>query len=238
MNKYNFNNDKSTEDVFGFTGGSEVENQEIKYFYIGKEMPIIQYDEEDGYACSFEHGGYTDNPNEDSPLYASKYLADGSEEWYMLRGKELLDNPRMECWEMLDSGAWIGLFKTVEGFAVERKKKETVGRYYNVVNEDGTVTETWEEAFESRYPDCGEYYHTNNLKALCEWMVSCLYLKVDENGKVYPIKIEVKTTASKADTEFFVTKNGIEVYNKVVSDDSISFSDLTSGVYNLIEQTE
>ena len=34
---------------------------------------------------------------------------------------------------------------------------------------------------------------------------------VDENGKVYPIKIEVKTTASKADTEFFVTKNELEV---------------------------
>ena len=34
---------------------------------------------------------------------------------------------------------------------------------------------------------------------------------IDENGKVYPIKIEVKTTASKADTEFFVTKNELEV---------------------------
>ena len=34
---------------------------------------------------------------------------------------------------------------------------------------------------------------------------------VDENGKVCPIKIEVKTTASKADTEFFVTKNELEV---------------------------
>ena len=37
---------------------------------------------------------------------------------------------------------------------------------------------------------------------------------VDENGKVYPIKIEVKTTASKADTEFFVTKNELEVSKK------------------------
>ena len=63
--KYNFNNDKSTEDVFGFTGGIEIENQDIKYFYIGTEMPIIhgEEDEETGeieYACSFEHGGYTD----------------------------------------------------------------------------------------------------------------------------------------------------------------------------------
>ena len=35
--------------------------------------------------------------------------------------------------------------------------------------------------------------------------------EIDESGKVYPIKIEVKTTASKADTEFFVTKNELEV---------------------------
>ena len=34
---------------------------------------------------------------------------------------------------------------------------------------------------------------------------------VDENGKVYSIRIDVKTTASKADTEFFVTKNELEV---------------------------
>ena len=34
---------------------------------------------------------------------------------------------------------------------------------------------------------------------------------IDENGNIYPIKIEVKTTASKADTEFFVTKNELEV---------------------------
>ena len=51
-------------------------------------------------------------------LYASKKLQDGSEEWYMLRGKELLDNPKMECWELLNSVNEIALFKTMKGFGV------------------------------------------------------------------------------------------------------------------------
>lgn len=38
---------------------------------------------------------------------------------------------------------------------------------------------------------------------------------------------------NKTSVQVIVTKNGIEVYNKVVSDDSISFNDLTPGVYNL-----
>ncbi len=37
---------------------------------------------------------------------------------------------------------------------------------------------------------------------------------VNENGKVIPIKIEVKTTGSKVDTEFFVSKNEIETSKK------------------------
>lgn len=34
---------------------------------------------------------------------------------------------------------------------------------------------------------------------------------IDENGNIISIKIEVKTTASRADTEFFVSKNELEV---------------------------
>ena len=113
IGKYNFNNDKSTEDVFGFTGGPEVDEQEVMYFPIGKIAPVIN----DGDPV----GAYTDNPTTESSLYAK----DDDGNYYMLRGKELFDNPRMECWEMLDSGSLIGLFKTVEGFAVEREDKET-----------------------------------------------------------------------------------------------------------------
>lgn len=204
--KYNFNNDKSTEDVFGFTGGMEIKDQEVVYYYIGKEMPIIHYDSEKGkYACSFERGGYTTNPTEDSPLYASEILDSyekpvmdpetgeqmtdqetgelvfetviTDENWYMLRGKELLDNPKMECWELLNSINDIALFKTMKGFGYG-DGDEKVG----IV--DG---ESFQEAFESRYPDCGDYYHSNTLRRFGEWLVSCRYLTIDNNtGKAVP----------------------------------------------------
>lgn len=172
--KYNFNNDKSTEDVFGFTGGDEIETQEVKYFYIGNERPIIQYDSKKGkYACSFEEGGYTDTPTVDSPLYVSD--ADGK--WYMLRGKELFDNPKMECWELLNSVNELALFKTAKSFTVG-DDDEKVG----LELESG-----FDGAFESRYPDCGDYYHTNTLRRFAEWLISCRYLDIDsETGYSVP----------------------------------------------------
>ena len=172
--KYNFNNDKSTEDVFGFTGGIELDDQEVKYFYIGKEAPVVQGEENDKgeweWACDFVSGGYTETPTVDSPLYASKLNADGTEDWYMLRGVELLDNPKMECWELLNSVNEIALFKTMKGFG-PGDGNEKMG----IVKENGD----FDEAFESRYPDCGDYYHYNSLKRFGEWLVSCRYLDVD-----------------------------------------------------------
>lgn len=180
--KYNFNNDKSTESVFGFTGGIEIEGQEVKYYYIGKEAPIVHGEENDEgeweWACEFASGGYTETPTVDSPLYASKLNADGTEDWYMLRGVELLDNPKMECWELLNSVNEIALFKTMKGFG-PGDGDEKMG----IVKENGD----FEEAFESRYPDCGDYFHFNSLKRFGEWLVSCRYLDVDpETGASVP----------------------------------------------------
>lgn len=169
--KYNFNNDKSTESVFGFTGGEELDEQEIKYFYIGKEKPIVNSDD----ILAIE-GAYTETPNLNSPLYAS----DINGNWYMLRGKELLDNPKMECWELLNSVNEIALFKTMVGFGVG-DEDEKVG----IV--DG---ENFDGAFESRYPDCGDYFHTNSLRRFGEWLVSCRYLDIDNNtGDSVPFTI-------------------------------------------------
>ena len=172
--KYNFNNDKSTESVFGFTGGVEIKDQEVKYYYIGKEAPIVHGEENNEgeweWACEFASGGYTETPTVDSPLYASKINADGTEDWYMLRGVELLDNPKMECWELLNSVNEIALFKTMKGFGPS-DDEEKMG----IVKENGD----FEEAFESRYPDCGDYFHFNSLKRFGEWLVSCRYLDVD-----------------------------------------------------------
>lgn len=188
--KYNFNNDKSTESVFGFTGGIEIEDQEVKYFYIGKERPIVHSETNDEgveeWACSIESGAYTENPTTDSPLYASKKLQDGSEEWYMLRGKELLDNPKMECWELLNSVNDIALFKTMKGFGVG-DDDEKIG----IVKDNGD----FDGAFESRYPDCGDYYHYNSLKRFGEWLVSCRYLTIDnETGESVPFTLSSMPT--------------------------------------------
>lgn len=179
--KYNFNNDKSTESVFGFTGGEEIDDQEVKYFYIGKERPIIhsETDKTTGeieYACSFQEGGYTETPTTDSPLYVS----DDEGNWYMLRGKELFDNPKMECWELLNSVNEIALFKTAKGFGVG-DDDEKVG----IVDGDN-----FDEAFESRYPDCGDYYHTNSLHTFVKWLVSCRYLDIDsKTGESVPFTV-------------------------------------------------
>ena len=200
--KYNFNNDKSTESVFGFTGGDKIDDQEVKYFYIGKERPIVHGD-----ACDIQSGAYTETPTTDSPLYASEILASyekpvideetgeqaidpetgelifetipTDENWYMLRGKELLDNPKMECWEILNSVNEVALFKTMKGFGTG-DDDEKVG----IVEGDN-----FDGAFESRFPDCGDYYHVNSLKRFGEWLVSCRYLDVDEKtGASVPFK--------------------------------------------------
>jgi hypothetical protein len=180
--KYNFNNDKSTESVFGFTGGIEIPEQEVKYYYIGKEKPIVHGEENDDgeweWACEFaENYNNLEHPTSESPLYAS----DNNGNWYMLRGKELLDNPKMECWELLNSVNDIALFKTMIGFGVG-DDDEKIG----IVDGD-----KFDEAFESRYPDCGDYYHTNSLHNFAKWLVSCRYLKVDnETGKSVPFEID------------------------------------------------
>ena len=169
--KYNFNNDKSTEDVFGFTGGKEIPDQKVQYYYIGEEKPIIQSETVSGiteYACSWSEGGYDVSPSTDSPLYTS----DNDGKWYMLRGKELLDNPKMECWEILNSVNELALFKTAQKFTTG-DKDEKVG----ILDNKGE----FHEAFESRYPDCGDYYHYNSLKRFAQWLVSCRYLTVDNN---------------------------------------------------------
>ena len=165
--KYNFNNDKSTEDVFGFTGGIEIPEQPYLYYYIGKNAPYISDPKE----ASALEGGYTLTPNADSPLFTS----DSKGNWYMLRGKSLLDNPKMECWEILNSVNEVALFTSAARLKVDDEKVGTVL--------DGGA---FDGAFESRFPDSGSYFHTNSLERFIKWVVSCRYLKVDSNGISVP----------------------------------------------------
>ena len=61
-------------------------------------------------------------------------------------GIEGFDNSKMQCWEVLNNGNDLALFKTADGFDTG-----------------------WKEAFESRYPDT-KTPDTQYLKSFCQWM--------------------------------------------------------------------
>lgn len=58
------------------------------------------------------------------------------------------DNSRMQCWEILNNGNDLALFKTADNFDTN-----------------------WGDAYESRYPDTSDP-NINDLKAFTEWMVN------------------------------------------------------------------
>ena len=192
LGKYNFNNDKSTEDVFGFTGGDELE-REFRYVPIGYNKPVIQ--KEDGEPLAEISNSYLDfsNPNEDSPLYYEEEQEDGRMLYYRLQTPEMFDNPRMECWEILSSGSKLALFqqKMTGNEALDLDgDKEKIGYFDN--------TGAFQESFESRFPDCAETYHTYNLQRFIDWMVDCMFLKVEivnGEGKLVPMSDEELKTA-------------------------------------------
>lgn len=194
LGKYNFNNDKSTEDVFGFTGGEDVDDKPYKYIPIGYNRPIIHFEEKDGVDVPLaEIGTYLpmfENPDEDSATYFVKEDENGKPMYYMLQTPEMFSNPRMECWELLNSGTDVALFRrklTGDPSKDLDSKQEKVG-YYD-------EKKTFNESFESRFPDCGEFFHTYNLQRLIDWMTDCQYLKIETNedkteGKAVPMTQE------------------------------------------------
>lgn len=99
LGKYNFNNDKSTESVFGF--------------------------------C-------------DIPGF---------------------DDSKMQCWEILNNGEDFALFKTTENWDT-------------LVDDGGKMIPKWEQSFEARYPDQGDYYdevvndRLPDLKAFADWVIN------------------------------------------------------------------
>ncbi|MDE7221804.1 MAG: DUF3578 domain-containing protein [Ureaplasma sp.] len=64
----------------------------------------------------------------------------------------------------------------------------------------------------------GLHEYSNKIKWASMESDTCGYdiesFDVDDQGKVIPIKIEVKTTGSKVDTEFFISKNEVETSKK------------------------
>ena len=163
IGKYNFNNDKSTESVFGFTGGPDEEGKEWRYVKIGPEGPVNPEKVEDEYGNDITIGTSIDNPHEDASPYV--YLADEGM-YYQLEGVGMFDNVKTECWEILDSSNDTALFKALD-FSLNDDKDQVGG------------------AFESRYPDGGDgNYNLNELKTFCKWLVACRY-KSDKNDLVF-----------------------------------------------------
>lgn len=87
----------------------------------------------------------------DDLIFIGKYNFNNdksTESVFGFKGIPGFDNSRMQCWEILNNGNDLALFKTADNFDTN-----------------------WKDAFESRYPDIEEP-NTDDLKAFCEWMSS------------------------------------------------------------------
>lgn len=85
----------------------------------------------------------------DDLIFIGKYNFNNdksTESVFGFKGIPGFDNSRMQCWEILNNGNDLALFKTADNFDTN-----------------------WKDAFESRYPDIKKP-NTDDLKAFCEWM--------------------------------------------------------------------
>ena len=85
----------------------------------------------------------------DDLIFIGKYNFNNdksTESVFGFKGIPGFDNSRMQCWEILNNGNDLALFKTADNFDTN-----------------------WKDAFESRYPDT-ESPNTDDLKAFCDWM--------------------------------------------------------------------
>ena len=87
----------------------------------------------------------------DDLIFIGKYNFNNdksTESVFGFKGIPGFDNSRMQCWEILNNGNDLALFKTAENFDTN-----------------------WGDAYESRYPDTSNP-NINDLKAFTEWMVN------------------------------------------------------------------
>ena len=86
----------------------------------------------------------------DQPIFIGKYNFNNDKSTPSVFGFEGVpgfDNSRMQCWEVLNNGSPLALFKTLDNFDT-----------------------TWDEAWEARYPDGSK--NTEDLKIFASWMVN------------------------------------------------------------------
>lgn len=87
----------------------------------------------------------------DDLIFIGKYNFNNdksTESVFGFKGIPGFDNSRMQCWEILNNGNDLALFKTADNFDTK-----------------------WGDAYESRYPDTSDP-NINDLKAFTEWMVN------------------------------------------------------------------
>ena len=108
----------------------------------------------------------------DEPIFIGKYNFNNdksTEKVFGFTDIPNFDNSKMQCWEVLNNGNDLALFKTMDGFDAG-----------------------WKEAYESRYPDT-KTPNTSDLKAFSTWMVGVngdharFATEKWEHFKVYPM---------------------------------------------------
>lgn len=168
MGKYNFNNDKSSESVFGFCkipgfNKGKIDAKESKdgfyQFYRENDDETLEHMEE-RFLVSSKPSGATKyllraNKADGTGWEFAYYEKSESGEWEKKGGTDLvggLEYNSVECWEILSNGSHISLYLDTDNWDDEK-----LG---------------WQAAFESRFPDVGSEQDTLNLKRLCKWIVS------------------------------------------------------------------
>lgn len=181
LGQYNFNNDKSTESVFGFRdipgfnkGCVNYDDKDLVVIEPNSGETLVQLEQRFNSMPSWHaEGAVTECPQgskDESKVYLLKVgfgykffeFKDGA--WKDTTGaasqvgtKKKIDgrvlNP-VECWEVLQNANDLALFKDSSTFF-----------------DDAGGKKKWETAFECRFPDGGK--DTNALKRLCDWLVSC-----------------------------------------------------------------
>lgn len=187
MGKYNFNNDKSSESVFGFCkipgyNKGKIDAKESKDGFYQYGRVAGTYGEADNEPLAHMEERFL--ADESLPATATKYLMRANDSsqpfgwsfayyekndkgvWEKKGGTGMSggkDYNSVECWEILSNGSHISLYLDTDNW--EDKK---LG---------------WQSAFESRFPDVGDEQDTLNLKRLCKWIVSTRILDSDDHAE-------------------------------------------------------
>lgn len=224
LGKYNMNNDKSTESVFGFCDIPGIDYCEYSYVQIDEEEynahpaseqkeTTVTYvsqneldkavrkalDKDDSYVIQdIDYiNVFLEPPYDSLPVYNKLIMVAGGVSSYLYAQKvwDGDENIKNYCVENLENT------HPLTNFAVDGDDPNN-GFYAKVLDSKGNLVPNWTLAFEFRYPDGGESdSETNgglsNLKDVYDWIYSTRYDGFDPNNANVVINSEVKTDGEK-----------------------------------------